>query len=176
MPSFVVYASPCGLGQLWAICLFLPFLGWGWGWGYPISSLPSGGGSGWRRCTRSGAWAGHYAQGPCRGGTGPRSKTPGGPRGFWSAHSAAHGSSPSSVPSLPSWRISLPGEQQWRAGFLEGMGVGGIANPVCCREKRTCVGEVGFLGHVPGECQEGCKVSISSHMFLCSQPSPCAVE
>lgn len=86
------------------------------------------------------------------------------------------GVAPALFPSLPSWRISLPGEEQWRAGFLEGMGVGGIANPVCCREKRTCVGEVGFLGPVPGECQEGCKVSISSHMFLCSQPSPCAVE
>lgn len=78
----MVHASPCSLGELGAICLLLPVLGWGWACD-SISSLPSGAGSGWGSCTSNGAWAGQYAQDACRGGLGPRPRTPWGPGGSW---------------------------------------------------------------------------------------------
>lgn len=140
IPSSVVHASLCGLGELWAIRLFPPFLGWGGGCDL-ASSLLHGGGSGWRSCTSSGAWAGHYA--PFRDlagdelGHGP--ELHGGQGAPGTPTLLPVGVAPALSLVYLLGKFPLPGEEQWTAGFLGGKGGGGIAHPVSCREKRTCV-------------------------------------
>lgn len=88
-------------------------------------------------------------------------------RGHWDAHSAACGSSPSSVPKLTSWRVLSSWEAASNSWLSLGHGVGvEVQTWSLIRRKGLFVEKLVSLAPLLGNGQEGHKVSLCSQLLF----------